>query len=136
MIYRDNKFIHIELDKSNKIALVKSKAFINDKEYKKSWLSLTDLMFEFRIRKILVNDQETKVIALKSTEWLVENILPKLLANLGNIKAAIIPPEDIFYQVSIKNLQSQIDNYPNLSDKTNIKWFEQPDEGLNWLKEG
>lgn len=135
MVYRDNKFIHIELDQKNKIALVRSKAFINEKEYKKSWFALVELMLEHRISKILVNDQDTKVVSLKSTEWLMQNILPQLIDNLGGITAAIVPPEDIFYQVSIKSLQNQIDTSSDLSDKFNIKWFEQPDEGLSWLKE-
>jgi hypothetical protein len=37
MVYRDNKFIRIELDQDNHVALVKSKSFINDKEYQRSW---------------------------------------------------------------------------------------------------
>jgi hypothetical protein len=65
----------------------------------------------------------------------MQNIVPKLMASFTDIKAAIVPPEDIFYQVSIKSLQGQVDNNPNLSDKINIKWFEQPDEGFTWLRE-
>lgn len=135
MVYRDNKFIRIELDQENNVALVKSKSFLNDKEYQRSWYALADLLLEHQINKLLIDDQETKVVSLKSTEWLMQNILPKLIANLDGLKAAIVPPEDIFYQVSIKTLQGQVDNNPNLSDKINIRWFEQPDEGFTWLKE-
>ncbi|WP_299460695.1 hypothetical protein [uncultured Microscilla sp.] len=134
MVYRDNKFIRIELDQDNKIALVKSKSFINDKEYQRSWYALADLLLEHQINKLLINDQDTKVVSLKSVEWLMQNILPKLLASMNNLTAALVPPEDIFYQVSIQNLQGQIDNQPNFSDKITVKWFEQPDEALEWLK--
>ncbi len=135
MVYRDNKFIRIELDQDNHVALVKSKSFINDKEYQRSWYALADLLLEHQINKLLIDDQDTKVISLKSIEWLMQNIVPKLMASFTDIKAAIVPPEDIFYQVSIKSLQGQVDNNPNLSDKINIKWFEQPDEGFTWLQE-
>ena len=135
MVYRDNKFIRIELDQENNVVLVKSKSFLNDKEYQRSWYALADLLLEHQINKLLIDDQDTKVVSLKSTEWLMQNILPKLIANLNGLKAAIVPPEDIFYQVSIKTLQGQVDNNPNLSDKINIKWFEQADEGFTWLQE-
>ena len=96
MVYRDNKFIRIELDQQNNIALVKSKAFISEKEYQRSWFALADLLLEHQINKMLINDQDTKVISLKSIEWLMQNIVPKLISNCETIEAAIVPPEKIF----------------------------------------
>jgi len=122
---------HVENPKGNYIE-VEMKGFLILEKYQPCWLEVLDLIEKYQPNKILVNMSQSKVIAEENRDWLKENYFPKAyqISNVKSFKVARIVAEDIYNQMSLKQLDTMRNegDYPEES-----KNFKTEEEALNWL---
>lgn len=122
---------HIKSPKGNFIQ-VEMKGFLVLEKYQPCWLEVLDLIEKYQTNKILVDMSQSKVIAEENREWLKENYFPKAyqISNAKFFKVARIVAEDIYNQMSLKQLDS-MRNEGDYSEES--KNFKTEDEAINWL---
>ena len=111
---------------------VEMNGFLILEKYQPCWLKVLDLIEKYQPNKILVDMSQSKVIAEENREWLKENYFPKAyqISNVKFFKVARIVAEDIYNQMSLKQLDTMRNegDYPEES-----KNFKTEEEALNWL---
>ncbi|PIY09275.1 MAG: hypothetical protein COZ18_08270 [Flexibacter sp. CG_4_10_14_3_um_filter_32_15] len=122
---------YVENPKGNYIK-VEMKGFLVLEKYQPCWLEVLDLIQKNQTNKILVDMSQSKVIAEENRDWLKENYFPKAyqISNAKFFKVARIVAEDIYNQMSLKQLDTMRNEGDYLEESKN---FKTEDEATNWL---
>ena len=100
------------------------------KEYQECLEKSFEMMCKHHAKKWIFDQKKVKVISPQDQKWVVEVWTPKVIRKLGRgIKSAVILGENIFGEVSIKNLVDAT------THQVETKFFEDIETAQKWLLE-
>ena len=103
--------------------------FVSGDKFREACNAALDLLQTKRISKMIANNSQAKLIPLDEQDWMKEDWFPRAYKE-GYRTSAIVESENIFNEVSVKNIVNQMDN-----GKFTVQYFYDLDHAKQWLKE-
>lgn len=132
MELKKTSYIEFELDPESKILIQKwlpSTETMQDNEYQNEQQELVQMVKENKAKKLLANTKDFYyTIGPKMQTWTSMNVNNEMY-KAGLEKLAFIITPEMFAQISIEQTQDE-----NLDDCFEVKYFDNTDHALKWLK--
>jgi hypothetical protein len=132
MIQFQNDSVIVELANNATAIVLTWKGFIPSAKYREALDRSLEIAKKFKIKNWISDIRLMKVVAVKDQEWAGTEWLGKAVASGCYQKQAVIMPEDVFGQVSAKNMIT-IATVQN--QQIEIQNFLRMDDAKAWLVE-
>lgn len=125
MIFKETKLIRISYLADINAVYAEWLNFPSVAEYREGMDWIIDALKHHKSTKILTNPNALGAIATEQQDWTLSDWLPRALA-IGYNKIAIIVPTDIFNQMSVEQIMSNV-------GPLNMAYFEDFEKAKAWL---
>ncbi|MBY0424995.1 MAG: hypothetical protein K2Q22_05095, partial [Cytophagales bacterium] len=100
-IFKEKGF-EAQLDKPQKMMVVKQIGFIGTEDQKRYWLKIRDVILQHGVDKLLIDGSESKLLPLDAQKWFESEYFPSVAKMYAGrkLKIARVESEDVFSQVS------------------------------------
>lgn len=109
-----------------------TKGFQPSAVYREQALKQLEAFMQYNAHGIIWDLREAEVIAKEDQDWTVNEWQPKAIA-LGYRRGAIIVPENVFGQLSVKKVISQVQS-SKAGEDLEIQYFSTAPSAYEWMK--
>ncbi|SKC65226.1 hypothetical protein [Ohtaekwangia koreensis] len=125
--YFERDYYTISYDEVNHILIAKFISPSTSVEYREALGAVIPAIQHFKTGKVIWDVRYLGVISPVDQEWTISNFHNPAL-KFGYSKAALIMPSDVFTEMSIDGIVSEVGDFQN-------KYFDNTEAAIDWLKQ-
>lgn len=124
----DRNYCKIYYDEDSAAVVIKWQGYAESEQFRKACDQSLELLKKMQTKFMIADNSEGKAVTIDDQNWLVENWFPRAFDE-GYRVSAVITTTDIFRDMGIKNIVSQLD-----MTKFIIEYFNTYLDAQNWIK--
>jgi hypothetical protein len=131
----NNSFAKISYQEHGHFILFEYKKFLEHTKFKKSWDIAGDFAIEKNINKWLSDSRQMMMIDGQSQKWFVETWTPRVVAEVNMPHySAIVLSDNAFTEMTAQEMMLSIEEKEDELQPLTVRYFNDIDEAIVWLK--